>query len=70
MKIKGRRCDICGAEMGGVDYQYWLIKPKLKRGYPALGMGNCDICKQCFMLLYQFIAEKREEEKDGRKQDG
>lgn len=57
MKIRCRRCDICGMEMDGRDFQFW-VKPKVKFGYPALGMKHYDVCNNCFAELQVLIEEK------------
>ena len=51
MKINCRECDICGDQMGGRDFQYWIRVPKVKNGYPALGMRRVDVCDECFAKL-------------------
>lgn len=60
MKIKGRRCDICGREMGGRCYQYWIRRPRILRGYPNIKMENLDICDSCFSELKRLICEQQE----------
>jgi hypothetical protein len=55
MKINCRECDICGEQMGGRDFQYWIRVPKVRGGYPALGMRRVDVCDECFAKLAVLI---------------
>ena len=54
MKVKCRRCDICGQEMGRWDCQFW-VRPKVLRGAPEIGMKRMDICNACFSMIEVFI---------------
>lgn len=60
MKIKCRRCDICGTEMGGRDFQYWIKFPKVRFGYPDIGMNRVDVCSECFAALSVEIKQAKE----------
>ena len=52
MKVRCRRCDICGVEMDNNEHQYWLRKlrgPIVKSGRPqSEWMRKLDICKRCW----------------------
>lgn len=61
MKIKGRRCDICGHEMDGRCFQYWIRRPRILRGYPDINMENLDVCESCILKLLRLIREQQEE---------
>ena len=54
MKIRCRKCDICGAEIGNYDCQFWA-RPKILWGAPAAGMWRMDICNDCFAKLEMYI---------------
>lgn len=56
MKVRCRQCDICGAQMGGYDCQFW-VRPKFKVlwGAPSIGMNRMDICDECFAKLEVYI---------------
>ena len=62
MRIKERVCDICGASLGKRDFQFW-IKPKVKFGYPEIGMTCFDICGDCFAELQVLIQERTKQKK-------
>ena len=69
MKVNCRACDICGEQLGGRDFQYWLRKPIIRWGAPSLGMPRMDICSDCFnkmavMIQYPEIFKLKWEEKD------
>lgn len=57
MRINERVCDMCGARLWGNDFQYW-IKPKVKFGYPLIGMQWFDICEDCFAELQVAVKER------------
>lgn len=57
MRIRKRVCDICGDSLWDMTFQFWL-KPKVKFGYPALGMKHYDVCDSCFAKLQVLIEEK------------
>ena len=54
MKVKCRKCDICGSEINNYDCQFW-VRPKILRGVPSLGMKRMDICCDCFSKLEVYI---------------
>lgn len=55
MKINCRACDICGEQLGSRDFQYWLRKPIIRWGVPAVGMPRMDICSDCFNKMEVMI---------------
>ena len=55
MKIRCRVCDICGKEMYGGTFQYWLRKPIVMLGVPDIGMKRSDVCDSCFAKLEVYI---------------
>lgn len=55
MKVNCRTCDICGEQLGGRDFQYWLRKPIIRWGAPAIGMPRMDICSDCFNKMAVMI---------------
>ena len=55
MKVNCRACDICGEQLGGRDFQYWLRKPIIRWGAPSLGMPRMDICSGCFNKMAVMI---------------
>ena len=57
MKIRCRTCDICGVKLWDMNFQWW-IKSRVRRGYPALGMKNYDVCETCFAELQVMLKEK------------
>lgn len=54
MKIRCRKCDICGAEIGNCNCQFW-VRPKILWGAPSIGMERMDICNSCFSKLEVLI---------------
>lgn len=54
MKVRCRKCDICGVEIDDYDCQFW-IRPKILWGAPSLGMKRMDICSECFAKLEVYI---------------
>lgn len=69
MKVRDRSCDICGrTKLWDTDFQFWLRKPKVWRGYPSFGMKKMDICESCFVELEVLIRE-REKAKEKQEQE-
>lgn len=60
MRIKGWRCDVCGTEMGFRTYQYWIRRPRIRRGYPGIEMEPYDICEDCFVKLLFILHGNKE----------
>lgn len=67
MRVNERVCDICGKHMGSMDLQFW-INPKVKFGYPVLGMKCYDVCNQCFAEI-QVIMQERTKQKEPPKEE-
>lgn len=65
MKINYRECDICRDKMGGRNFQYWIRIPKVKGGYPSLGMKRVDVCDECFEKLCVLIQHPELIESEG-----
>ena len=70
MKLKCYVCDICGKQMDGRDFQYWIRRPRIKCGYPNVEMDNFDLCSRCFRtLIYKIQEQIRKENPDVIKYD-
>ena len=54
MKIRCRKCDICGDLIDNYDCQFW-VHPKVLWGIPVLGMKRMDICDSCFSKVEVYI---------------
>ena len=66
MKVKCRRCDLCGAEMGGRTFQHWLKFKflKAKSGYPDVCMAKYDFCDDCMSTLKYAVKRRTDEWKE------
>ena len=45
MKVNCRACDICGEELGGRDFQYWLRKELLHVSWRSAADGEAEAGK-------------------------
>ena len=61
MKINCRRCDICGIEIGGRDFMFKIRIPKVKFGYPELGLKRYDVCESCWTKMTIEVLKKTQE---------
>lgn len=59
MKVDSyHECDICGCRMDDYVIRFRIRRPKVKFGYPELGMKRYDVCDECFAELSVLIEEK------------
>lgn len=63
MKVKCRRCDLCGKEMDDRTFQHWLKFKflKAKRGYPDVCMAKYDFCDDCMQTLKYTVKRRTDE---------
>ena len=61
MKVKCRTCDICGKQMEDFSLQFRIRMPRVRFGFPDIGLKRYDVCDECFAELSVIILEKKKE---------